>query len=220
MRKICATLQLRRPSILKGGFRNVAKWINHGNDGILCLKAIYYSTLRREEIVNRLVLSFWKDALLVSWFDILCQQIMSYDQIWTVFPNLELAEEGEHYCFQIIFHGINNRTYFLSAETQEMWVWFYQINQISISFYFHNSHFYLRLQNGTVDESFNLCWLWIYEGYGSRTPASIEWNREIKRYGNLVEICGIHSSGSPRDRNNLLGSPETSIIAQMATYLE
>lgn len=33
---------------------------------------------------------------------------------------LELAEEGEHYCFQIIFHGINNRTYYLSAETQEM----------------------------------------------------------------------------------------------------
>lgn len=33
---------------------------------------------------------------------------------------VELAEEGEHYCFQIIFHGINNRTYYLSAETQEM----------------------------------------------------------------------------------------------------
>lgn len=33
---------------------------------------------------------------------------------------LELAEEGEQYCFQIIFHGINNRTYYLSAETQEM----------------------------------------------------------------------------------------------------
>lgn len=35
---------------------------------------------------------------------------------------IELAEEGENYCFQIVFHGINNRTYYLSAETQEMYV--------------------------------------------------------------------------------------------------
>lgn len=34
--------------------------------------------------------------------------------------NSELAQEGEQYCFQIVFHGINNRTYFLSAESQEM----------------------------------------------------------------------------------------------------
>ncbi|XP_055326405.1 sesquipedalian-1-like isoform X2 [Sitodiplosis mosellana] len=33
---------------------------------------------------------------------------------------IELAEEAEHYCFQLIFHGINNRTYYLSAETQEI----------------------------------------------------------------------------------------------------
>lgn len=32
---------------------------------------------------------------------------------------VELAEEGEQYCFQIVFHGINNRTYTLSAESQE-----------------------------------------------------------------------------------------------------
>lgn len=31
----------------------------------------------------------------------------------------ELAEDGEQYCFQIVFHGMNNRIYFLSAETQE-----------------------------------------------------------------------------------------------------
>lgn len=35
---------------------------------------------------------------------------------------IELAEEGENYCFQIVFHGINNRTYRLSAESQEMYV--------------------------------------------------------------------------------------------------
>lgn len=32
---------------------------------------------------------------------------------------VELAEEGEQYCFQIIFHGANNRTYFLSTESQD-----------------------------------------------------------------------------------------------------
>lgn len=38
---------------------------------------------------------------------------------------VELAEEGEQYCFQIIFHGPNNRTYYLSTETQsnmEQWM--------------------------------------------------------------------------------------------------
>lgn len=38
---------------------------------------------------------------------------------------LELAEDGEQYCFQIIFHGPNNRTYVLSAESQtimEQWM--------------------------------------------------------------------------------------------------
>lgn len=33
---------------------------------------------------------------------------------------LELAEDGEQYCFQIVFHGINNRTYHLSAESQDL----------------------------------------------------------------------------------------------------
>lgn len=32
----------------------------------------------------------------------------------------ELAEDGEQYCFQVVFHGINNRTYFLSAESQDL----------------------------------------------------------------------------------------------------
>lgn len=32
----------------------------------------------------------------------------------------ELAEEGEQYCFQIVFHGMNNRTYVLSAESQDL----------------------------------------------------------------------------------------------------
>uniref|UniRef100_A0A8D8L3Q7 Sesquipedalian-1 n=1 Tax=Culex pipiens TaxID=7175 RepID=A0A8D8L3Q7_CULPI len=38
---------------------------------------------------------------------------------------VELAEEGEQYCFQIIFHGANNRTYYLSTESQgnmEQWM--------------------------------------------------------------------------------------------------
>uniref|UniRef100_A0A182QTP5 PH domain-containing protein n=1 Tax=Anopheles farauti TaxID=69004 RepID=A0A182QTP5_9DIPT len=38
---------------------------------------------------------------------------------------VELAEESEQYCFQIIFHGPNNRTYFLSTESQsnmEQWM--------------------------------------------------------------------------------------------------
>ncbi|XP_065091300.1 sesquipedalian-1 [Ochlerotatus camptorhynchus] len=38
---------------------------------------------------------------------------------------VELAEEGEQYCFQIIFHGPNNRTYYLSTESQsnmEQWM--------------------------------------------------------------------------------------------------
>lgn len=37
----------------------------------------------------------------------------------------ELAEEGEQYCFQIMFHGPNNRTYYLSTESQsnmEQWM--------------------------------------------------------------------------------------------------
>lgn len=34
----------------------------------------------------------------------------------------ELAEDGEQYCFQVVFHGINNRTYYLSAESQGLWV--------------------------------------------------------------------------------------------------
>lgn len=41
------------------------------------------------------------------------------------FPVLELAEESEQYCFQIIFHGPNNRTYYLSTESQsnmEQWM--------------------------------------------------------------------------------------------------
>lgn len=36
-----------------------------------------------------------------------------------------MAEDGEQYCFQIIFHGPNNRTYVLSAESQtimEQWM--------------------------------------------------------------------------------------------------
>ncbi|XP_059618378.1 sesquipedalian-1-like isoform X4 [Phlebotomus argentipes] len=33
---------------------------------------------------------------------------------------IELAEDGENYCFQIVFHGINNRTYYLCAENQEV----------------------------------------------------------------------------------------------------
>lgn len=32
---------------------------------------------------------------------------------------VELAEEGEQYCFQIMFHGPNNRTYYLSTESQD-----------------------------------------------------------------------------------------------------
>uniref|UniRef100_A0A182KFK7 PH domain-containing protein n=1 Tax=Anopheles christyi TaxID=43041 RepID=A0A182KFK7_9DIPT len=38
---------------------------------------------------------------------------------------VELAEESEQYCFQIIFHGPNNRTYYLSTESQsnmEQWM--------------------------------------------------------------------------------------------------
>ncbi|XP_053691241.1 sesquipedalian-1 [Sabethes cyaneus] len=38
---------------------------------------------------------------------------------------VELAEEGEQYCFQVIFHGPNNRTYYLSTESQvnmEQWM--------------------------------------------------------------------------------------------------
>uniref|UniRef100_U5EF85 Putative phospholipid binding protein n=1 Tax=Corethrella appendiculata TaxID=1370023 RepID=U5EF85_9DIPT len=38
---------------------------------------------------------------------------------------IELAEEGDQYCFQIIFHGPNNRTYYLSTESQtnmEKWM--------------------------------------------------------------------------------------------------
>lgn len=38
---------------------------------------------------------------------------------------VELAEEGEQYCFQIMFHGPNNRTYYLSTESQsnmEQWM--------------------------------------------------------------------------------------------------
>uniref|UniRef100_A0A1B0CDC4 Putative pleckstrin similarity domain protein n=1 Tax=Lutzomyia longipalpis TaxID=7200 RepID=A0A1B0CDC4_LUTLO len=33
---------------------------------------------------------------------------------------IELAEDGENYCFQIVFHGTNNRTYYLCAENQEV----------------------------------------------------------------------------------------------------
>uniref|UniRef100_A0A1L8DV20 Putative pleckstrin similarity domain protein n=1 Tax=Nyssomyia neivai TaxID=330878 RepID=A0A1L8DV20_9DIPT len=33
---------------------------------------------------------------------------------------IELAEDGENYCFQIVFHGINNRTYHLCAENQDV----------------------------------------------------------------------------------------------------
>uniref|UniRef100_A0A6B2ECV2 Putative pleckstrin similarity domain protein n=1 Tax=Phlebotomus kandelakii TaxID=1109342 RepID=A0A6B2ECV2_9DIPT len=33
---------------------------------------------------------------------------------------IELAEDGENYCFQIVFHGINNRTYHLCSESQEL----------------------------------------------------------------------------------------------------
>lgn len=39
----------------------------------------------------------------------------------------EMVQEGELYCFQIKFHGINNRTYCLSAESQEMYVYFINI---------------------------------------------------------------------------------------------
>uniref|UniRef100_A0AAG5D1G2 PH domain-containing protein n=1 Tax=Anopheles atroparvus TaxID=41427 RepID=A0AAG5D1G2_ANOAO len=38
---------------------------------------------------------------------------------------VELAEEGEQYCFQIVFHGSNNRTYYLATESQsnmEQWM--------------------------------------------------------------------------------------------------
>lgn len=38
---------------------------------------------------------------------------------------IELAEDNEQYCFQIKFHGPNNRTYFLSTESQsnmEQWM--------------------------------------------------------------------------------------------------
>ncbi|XP_035903781.1 sesquipedalian-1 [Anopheles stephensi] len=38
---------------------------------------------------------------------------------------VELAEESEQYCFQIIFHGPNNRSYYLSTESQtnmEQWM--------------------------------------------------------------------------------------------------
>lgn len=38
---------------------------------------------------------------------------------------VELAEEGEQYCFQILFHGANDRTYYLSTESQsnmEQWM--------------------------------------------------------------------------------------------------
>uniref|UniRef100_A0A1B0CZD1 Uncharacterized protein n=1 Tax=Phlebotomus papatasi TaxID=29031 RepID=A0A1B0CZD1_PHLPP len=33
---------------------------------------------------------------------------------------IELAEDGDNYGFQIVFHGINNRTYHLCAESQEV----------------------------------------------------------------------------------------------------
>lgn len=31
----------------------------------------------------------------------------------------ELSEGADQFCFQIVFHGINNRSYYLSAESQE-----------------------------------------------------------------------------------------------------
>lgn len=33
---------------------------------------------------------------------------------------IELAEDGEQYCFKIIFHGEKDRSYLLAAETQEL----------------------------------------------------------------------------------------------------
>ncbi|KAJ6637888.1 Sesquipedalian-1 [Pseudolycoriella hygida] len=33
---------------------------------------------------------------------------------------IELAKDEEQYCFQVVFHGINNRTYYLSAESQDL----------------------------------------------------------------------------------------------------
>lgn len=32
---------------------------------------------------------------------------------------VELAEDEEQFCFKILFHGTNNRTYVLGAESQE-----------------------------------------------------------------------------------------------------
>lgn len=49
----------------------------------------------------------------------------------------ELSGVGENYGFQIVFHGINNRTYYLTAESQEMYV---SLTEYSCLFIF-KSHF-------------------------------------------------------------------------------
>lgn len=53
---------------------------------------------------------------------------------------IELSSEGENYSFQIVFHGINNRTYYLAAETQEMFVFLLFFICVSFNFKFltHN----------------------------------------------------------------------------------
>lgn len=79
---------------------------------------------------------------------------------------IELAEDGEQYCFKIIFHGQNDRTYVLSAENQVR----SQVKSLRIRLLNYNL---VAGLDGEMDEGVDLLRLRVYETDGGRIAATI-----------------------------------------------
>lgn len=86
---------------------------------------------------------------------------------------IEMAESetgADQYCFKIIFHGPHNRTYFLSAESQEI-MERYDIVALELHFYYLFPQFIFLLLNiflyslsfiniiKQLDEGINMRWV-------------------------------------------------------------
>lgn len=64
------------------------------------------------------MLSYWKDVALVYYVNLLLLTVLLLNEFFS-YCSSELAENDDQFSFKIIFHGPNNRSYILGADSQE-----------------------------------------------------------------------------------------------------
>lgn len=94
---------------------------------------------------------------------------------------IELAEDEDHFAFKIVFHGPNNRSYLLGAESQVKSKKTLNFSRVTIDDEITRIKFVPRYYfsfvstgiHGTMDEGFSLCQLRLHEVDGRRVAASV-----------------------------------------------